>query len=102
MRAAPSSSTSPSGVETTTPIAAGPGLPRAPPSTWTRSRKSDGGELPGNPGAAAVAGLALLPTRRRPALAPLALAPVDDDLDVGVVRVVGGELVVQLIRQLVG
>jgi hypothetical protein len=40
IRSPSSSSTAPSESETTTPIAAGPGLPRAPPSTWTTTFNS--------------------------------------------------------------
>src|ERR1019366_6390983 len=42
IRSACAASTAPSGAEATTPVAAGTGLPRAPPSTWTTSV---GGEI---------------------------------------------------------
>src|SRR4051794_40419457 len=81
-------------------MAAGPGFPRAPPSTWTRRRTLRRRELAGDAGAAAVADLALAARVARPALATLTLAPVDDDLHVGVIRVVRDELVEELIGQL--
>ena len=81
----------------TAAAAAGPGLPRAPPSTWTTTftRRGDSGvdrrELAGDARAAAVADAsrcsALARSRGRRA-APLGLAPVDDDLHVRVVLVV--------------
>src|SRR5256714_1041979 len=111
-----SSSTSPSGVDTTTPTAAGPGLPRAPPSTWTTSfiererlvvlsdHSTDvgRGELARNPGTAAVANLAVAGVLGVACggAAAVALAAVDDDLHVGVVLVVLRELVVELVREL--
>src|SRR3954447_19181281 len=101
---AASSSTSPSGVETTAPTAAGPGLPRAPPSTWTRSlTELHRREVPRDARAAAIAGRAaggfgLAHTT----IAPLPLAPVDDDRHVRVVGVVGDELVVELVGELLG
>src|SRR4051794_8767196 len=105
-----SSTTSPSGVETTAAAAAGPGLPRAPPSTWTTSLTCDPdaesllgverGELAGHARAAAVARLALLGVLGRGLRAPLGLAAVDDDLHVRVVLVVLDEPVVQLRRKL--
>ena len=109
IRSATSSTTSPPGSETTTPIAAGPGLPRAPPSTCTSSR---GGadvrrgsigrqlwQLAGDARAPAIADLALAAAAMPPALAARGLAPVDDHRHVGIVGVVGGQLVEQLIGQ---
>ena len=84
----------------------GPGLPRAPPSTWTTSftrrlvvggaGRRRAGTAGGRRSRTRVALAALRPPvlaagRRSPALA---VAPVDDDLHVGVVGVVRGELVV--------
>src|SRR3954451_25118390 len=96
-----SSRTSPSGVETTAAAAAGPGLPRAPPSTWTTSFTSaslgvDRRELAGHARAAAVAAGALLAVLGLALRAALGLAPVDDDLHVRVVLVVLDEPLVEL------
>src|SRR5215213_3054226 len=118
---AASSTTSPAGVDTTAAAAAGPGLPRAPPSTWTttftpaktiralsqaraRLRALVGGdrrELARHAGTAAIAQLAMPPTRRA-RLAPLRLAPVDDHRDVGIAVVVRGKPVVQLVGERLG
>src|SRR4051794_13803769 len=88
----------------TAAAAAGPGLPRAPPSTWTttftRSLRVGLRELAGDPGAAPVAQLAAVGAVVAVVVAPLGLAPVDDDLDVGVVGVVGGHAVEELGGQL--
>src|SRR3954447_21973655 len=103
-----SPTTSPSGVASTAAAAAGPGVPREPPSTWTTRRKQllrvDRRELARD--------AAPPPVADRPLLgglgvdgggrAPLALAPVDDDLHVRVIVVVVGELVVELVRHLLG
>src|SRR3954452_5630058 len=105
---AASSSTSPAGELTTAAAAAGPGLPREPPSTWTTTLTSgaapsdfdvagDGRELARHARPPAVADLALAAgVADRPALA---LAAIDDHRDVRVVLVVGRELVVQLGRE---
>src|SRR3954452_2755607 len=105
---AASSSTSPSGVLMTAAAAAGPGLPREPPSTWTTTLTpgaapsdfdvaGDGRELARHARPPAVADLTLAAgVADRPTFA---LAAVDDDRDVGVVLVVGRELVVQLGRE---
>src|SRR3954462_2104573 len=100
-----SSRTSPSGVETTAAAAAGPGLPRAPPSTWTTSftgasLRVDRRELAGDARAPAVADGALLGALARGLRPALGLAPVDDDLHVRIVLVVLDEPVVQLRREL--
>src|SRR4051794_39471365 len=96
----------PSGAVTTAATAAGPGLPRAPPSTWTMtlstgSARLGGGldrrEGAGHPLQAAIARLATVVWALDLARAPIrTLAPVDDDLHVGVVLVVVDELVVEL------
>src|SRR5205085_10057936 len=89
--------------------AAGPGLPRAPPSTWTTSFMEAGTladvgrrEVPGNPRAATVAHLPVVGVRTLARGAPAAVTPatVDDDLHVGIVLVVLRELVVELVCQL--
>src|SRR4051794_6034800 len=102
---AASSRTSPSGVETTAAAAAGPGLPRAPPSTWTTTFTArsglvagDAGELARDPGPPPGAQLPLAAAARA-GLAPRAPPPVDDDGDVRVVLVVRRELVVQLVGE---
>src|SRR4051812_32394337 len=123
-----SSRTSPSGEEITEAPAAGPGLPRAPPSTWTTTfnrgpdRRSgphllgvDAREVARDPRAAAVAlfapavdrqhvgDLLLLALPRAAALftgAPVGRAPVDDDLHVGVILVVLRELGIELVGEL--
>src|SRR4051812_11259862 len=99
-----SSRTSPSGVETTAAAAAGPGLPRAPPSTWTTSFTSaslgvDRRELAGHARAAAVAAGALLAVLGLALRAALGLAPVDNDLHVRIVLVVLDEPLVELRRE---
>src|SRR6476646_1012914 len=111
IRSATSSITVPSGSDTTTPIAAGPGLPRAPPSTLTTSFKSllpavgpgRAGppslgrklrKLAGHPRPPAVAYLPIVVSRVRCSrLAARGLAPVDDHGHVRVVGVVLGQLV---------
>src|SRR3954452_23341067 len=90
-----SSRTSPSGVETTAAAAAGPGFPRAPPSTWTTTFTVlpdslvgvDRRELAGHAGPAAVAAGALLAVLGLAPRTALGLAPVDDDLHIRVVLV---------------
>src|SRR3954449_956120 len=105
---AASSRTSPSGELTTAAAAAGPGLPREPPSTWTTTLTpgaapsdfdvaGDGRELARHARPPAIAALAL--AARVAHGAALALAAIDDHRDVGVVLVVGRELVVQLGRE---
>src|SRR4051812_16135670 len=99
-----SSITSPSGVETTAAAAAGPGLPRAPPSTWTTSftrgsLRVDGRELARHPRAPAIPAGALLAVLGVLPRAALGLAPVDDDLHVRVVLVVLDEPLVELGRK---
>src|SRR3954471_18874246 len=96
-----SSTTSPSGVGTTAAAAAGPGLPRAPPSTWTTSftgasLRVDRRELAGDARAPAVADGALLGALVRALRPALGLAPVDDHLHVRVVLVVLDEPLVEL------
>src|SRR3954452_20705886 len=104
---AASSSTSPSGELTTAAAAAGPGLPREPPSTWTTTltpgaAPSDfdvagvGRYRPRHASPPAIADLALAARGAR--RAALALAEIDDHRDVGVVLVVRRELVIQLGR----
>src|SRR5690242_13559673 len=94
----------------TAAAAAGPGLPRAPPSTWTMTFTSarpspaiaqslvriERRELAGHARATAVAHLALVGVLDRALRPPLGFAPVDDDLHVRVVLVVLDEPVVQL------
>jgi hypothetical protein len=115
---ASSSSTWPPGAEMTTPIAAGPGLPRAPPSTCTRSAPggSDGvtaceGSLSGqgrklarDPGSAPIPALAALASVRAgsPGSPPRSLATIHDHRHVGIVGVVLAELVEQLAGQRFG
>src|SRR4051812_5125218 len=99
-----SSSTSPSAVETTAAAAAGPGLPRAPPSTWTTSFTAaslgvERRELAGDARAAAVAAGALVAVLGLAARAALGLAPVDDALHVRIVLVVLDEPLVELRRE---
>src|SRR4051812_42350694 len=99
-----SSTTSPSGVERTAAAAAGPGLPRAPPSTWTTSFTGaslgvDRRELARHTRPAAVAPLALLAVLGLTVCAALGLAPVDDDLHVRIVLVVLDHPVIQLRRE---
>src|SRR3954449_994670 len=105
---AASSSTSPAGELTTAAAAAGPGLPREPPSTWTTTLTpgatpsgfdvaGDGRGLAGHAPPPTVADLAL--AARITDRAALALAAIDDHRDVRVVLVVRGELVVQLGRE---
>src|SRR4051812_9031611 len=103
-----SPTTSPSGVVSTAAAAAGPGLPREPPSTWTTRRtvlvRVDRRKLAGDAAPAPVADrplLGLLGCFAR-CRAALALAPVDDDLHVRVVGVVIGELVIELVGHLLG
>ena len=107
IRSAASSSTSPSGEEITAAAAAGPGLPRAPPSTWTTTFtaarlgvRGERCEVAGHARAAPVAHLAHAAATA--GLAALLLAAVDDDGHVGVILVVGGELVVELVRERFG
>src|SRR5215217_1229069 len=104
MRSAASASSSPSGVVRTAAAAAGPGLPRAPPSTWTTTFMARtlglGGErreVADHARATPVAHLA----HAAPAagLAALLLAAVDDHGHVRIVLVVLREAVVQLARQ---
>src|SRR3954449_12909761 len=101
-----SSRTSPPGVETTAAAAAGPGLPRAPPSTWTTTFtggslvRVDLRELAGDARAAGPAPLAWPGVPRRPLRPPRGLAAVDDALHVRVVLVALHEPVVQLRREL--
>src|SRR5829696_1805624 len=104
MRSAASASTSPPGEEITAAAAAGPGLPRAPPSTWTttftRVRLGVGGErceVARHTRAAPVADLAHASAAT--GLTALLLAAVDDDGDVRIVLVIGGEPVVELVRE---
>src|SRR4051812_24108726 len=105
---AASSSTSPSGELTTAAAAAGPGLPREPPSTWTTTLTlgaapsgfdvaGNGRELARHARPPAVADLSL--AARVADRAALALAAIEDDGDVRVVLVVGRELVIQLGRE---
>src|SRR5438270_2498753 len=110
-----SSSTVPLGSEITTPTAAGPGLPRAPPSTCTTTFTRRAGEagsgpvslggqlrqLAGDARPAPVAHGAVAAAGRRPA-APGGLAAVDDHLDVGIVGVIALELGEQLAGELLG
>src|SRR5215212_4511403 len=95
---AASSSTSPSGELTTAAAAAGPGLPREPPSTWTTTLTpgaapsgfdvaGDGRELARHPRPPPIADLALAARGAAAGLAALALAPIDDHGDVGIVLV---------------
>src|SRR4051812_18913332 len=100
-----SSSTAPSAAAVSTAAAAaGPGLPRAPPSTWTttltRSLRVELGELAGDARAATVAQLTAVGAVVAVAVATLGLAAVDDDLDAGVVGVVRLHAVIQLGRKL--
>src|SRR3954453_4170291 len=102
MCSAASSTTSPSGVATTAAAAAGPGLPRAPPSTWTTSLTLSGvrgerGKVARHPRAPAVAHLAHAASTAGPPA--LLLAAVHDDGHVGIVLVVLGEPVVELVRE---
>src|SRR2546427_6523292 len=119
-----SSSTSPSLALITEAAAAGPGLPRAPPSTCTmtfkapRQRRAPAplaagtrqrGQAPGHAGPAPVAYDAPLrgavgETRLRalPARAPIGLAAIDDHGHVVVVLVVGEQLRIELVGQLSG
>src|SRR5215210_7531735 len=105
---AASSSTSPSGVVSTAAAAAGPGFPREPPSTWTTTLTPgaapsgfdvarDRRELARHARPPAIADLALAAAVAD--RATLALAAVDDHRDVGVVLVVGGEPLVQLVLE---
>src|SRR4051794_29166623 len=99
-------SSSTPGALTTAAAAAGPGLPRAPPSVWTmtRTRLLDRGErreVARDPRTPAVAHLALA-AAGGPGQAALLLAAVDDDRDVGVVVVVVGELLVELVGERLG
>src|SRR4051794_23816950 len=101
-----SSRTSPSGVETTAAAAAGPGLPRAPPSTWTTTftgsvRDIDRRELARHAAAAPVPALAHAAAGGA-GRASRRLATIDDDRHVRVVLVVGHHLVVELSRELLG
>src|SRR5947209_1677536 len=106
---ASSSTTPPSGPDMTTPIAAGPGLPRAPPSTCSTSLPVLTGrsvarhvrQLAGHARSAPIATLPL-PAGARRGVAPAALAPVDDDGDIRVLRVIAGELVQQLVLEVLG
>src|SRR3954447_21286099 len=88
---------------TTAPIPAGPGFPRAPPSTWTTSfliAFEGRWEGAGRPSLAAVADHAALVVHGAlGAAAVRALATVDDDGHVRVVLVVGDHLVVELVRE---
>src|SRR5215218_6028731 len=101
-----SSTTPPSRSETTTPIAAGPGFPRAPPSTWTTSFIETPTSRVGERLRLAV-GVGPLPAVAQLALTAavvaagtsLAFSAIDDDGHVRIVRVVRGELVVQLVRE---
>ena len=105
-----SSTTSPSGVASTAAAAAGPGLPRAPPSTWTTSFTRGAATLRvdrrearrGRAAAGDRASRAVLRRLARRAVRPraLGLAAVDDDLHVRVVLVVVREPVVELGGQL--
>ena len=101
IRSPASASTAPSGAETTTPTAAGPGLPRAPPSTWTTSLRSSVTRVASSGRSPATR------ARRRsrswrcpPPVEPRSRrssrAPIDDHGDVGVLGVVDGELLEQL------
>src|ERR671916_52022 len=92
---AASSSTSPAGVDSTAAAAAGPGLPRAPPSTWTTTFTGggsalvgiDAGELARDAVAAPVAQLALVPAGRGAPVTARAVPAVHDDGHVRVVLV---------------
>src|SRR5215218_9988567 len=111
IRTAARSSTCPSGAETTAAAAAGPGLPRAPPSTWTTTctaaslvavrRRGDRGELSRHAGAPPVTDLAH-PAARGSGLAPLGSAAVDDHGDVRIVLVIPGETGVELLGEGLG
>src|SRR3954447_20403379 len=107
MVALASSMTVPSGSETTAATAAGPGLPRAPPSRWRTSRTrllaGDGRELARHPGPAPVAALALVRSGRVTArAAAVARTTVDDHGDVRVIGVVVGQLLEELTGELLG
>src|SRR4051794_15885554 len=84
-------------------MAAGPGLPRAPPSTWTVTRLIAGvrrREAARGPALATIADLAALVVLAARHAAPVGtLAAVDDDGHVRVVLVVGDHLVVELVRE---
>src|SRR5215217_1406030 len=107
IRTPASSSTSPAGEGITAAAAAGPGLPRAPPSTWTTT--FTGGNLGVRRERCEVAGHARAPpvahlthATAAAGLPAFLLAAVDDDRHVGVVLVVGSELLVELVREGLG
>src|SRR5258708_32799704 len=95
----------------TAPAAAGPGFPRAPPSTCTTSFNAgsarvdverrrvarDAGSAP-----VALQPLLLLGLRCGAASPPITAAPIDDHLDIVVAGVVGRQLVEQLVGQIGG
>src|SRR5258708_37718886 len=95
----------------TAPAAAGPGFPRAPPSTCTTSFNAGSARVDverrrvaRDAGAAPVAlhPLLLLGLRCLAASPPITAATIDDHLDVVVACVVGRQLVKQLVGQIGG
>src|SRR4051794_6270622 len=100
----------PSGSVATAATAAGPGFPRAPPSTWTTIFRDPsvtrhyGRERAGHAVVPAVARFALLLELAGilAGAAVGALAAVDDDFHVGVVLVVLDHAVVELVRESLG
>src|SRR4051812_5572745 len=85
-------------MDATAATAAGPGFPRAPPSTWTTTFTRLGRRLDLREGALGTLAATVLEGVVVARVAALG-APVDDHLDVRVVPVVVRQPVVQLVRK---